>query len=382
MKEIGAAREEQPLPQEASDLGSGLRWLPPLLKNKGQNPSQRAAGAVAALFDGSCQCEKSPNVAEEMHLVHTNQTIHSIASEFIFQAFSTIPEIQRLLFTFFLLLYLTIIFGNVSIIWVVCTDESLHTPMYFFLGNLSFLEICYTTVVVPQMLASVFDVHRTILFANCGIQMFLFVALGSTDCFLLAVMAYDRYVAICHPLRYTLIITWKVCVWLVVGSVLLALALALELTVLIFTLPFCGQQPQINHFLCDVPPVLRLACADTHLHQTVLFSVGVMVLTIPFLLICISYVYIVVAILQIRSKSGRHQAFSTCSSHLTVVILQYGCCSLVYLRPRSSSSEDEDRKLALIYTFVTPLLNPLIYSLRNKDVKQALKKVMKKTTIC
>ncbi|XP_062974452.1 olfactory receptor 10Q1-like [Elgaria multicarinata webbii] len=315
-----------------------------------------------------------------MSLAFTNQTNQSIAYEFIFQPFSTIPEIQHLLFTFFLLLYLTILFGNFSIIWVVCTDRSLHIPMYFFLGNLSFLEICYTTVVVPQLLASVLDISRTIPFANCGMQMFFFLALGGTDCFLLAVMAYDRYVAICHPLRYTLIMTWQICTWLVVGALSIGIVLSLELTVLIFTLPFCGHQPQINHFLCDVPPVLRLACADTHLHQTAVFGVGVMVLTIPFLLICISYVYIVAAILRIRSTSGRHQAFSTCSSHLTVVILQYGCCSLVYLRPKSSSSEDEDRQLALIYTFVTPLLNPLIYSLRNKDVKQALKKAMRRTT--
>ncbi|XP_053108033.1 olfactory receptor 10Q1-like [Hemicordylus capensis] len=311
-----------------------------------------------------------------MYLALANQTNRSTASEFIFRAFSIVPEIQHLLFTFFLLLYLSIIFGNVSIIWVACTDHSLRTPMYFFLGNLSGLEICYTTVVVPQMLASVLDAHRTIPFANCGIQMFFFLALGGTDCFLLAVMAYDRYVAICHPLRYPLIMTWKVCTWLVIGSLIVGLVLSLELTVLIFTLPFCGHQPQINHFLCDVPPVLRLACADTHLHQTVLFSVGVMVLTIPFLLICISYVYIVAAILRISSTSGRQQAFSTCSSHLTVVFIQYGCCSLVYLRPKSDSSEDEDRQLALIYTFVTPLLNPLIYSLRNKDVKQALKKAI------
>ncbi|XP_015265010.1 PREDICTED: olfactory receptor 10Q1-like [Gekko japonicus] len=314
-----------------------------------------------------------------MHLSHTNQTNQSIASEFIFQAFSSIPEIQHLLFTFFLLLYFTIILGNVSIIWVICSDQSLHTPMYFFLGNLSFLEICYTTVVVPQMLASVLDVHRTIPIINCALQMFFFTTLGSTDCFMLAVMAYDRYVAICHPLRYILIMTWKMCARLVVGCLVLSFVLCLELTLMIFTLPFCGHQPQINHFLCDVPPVLRLACADTHIHQNVLYSVGIMVLAVPFLLISISYIYIVAALLRIRSTFGRHQAFSTCSSHLTVVILQYGCCSLVYLRPKSSSSEEEDRQLALIYTFITPLLNPLIYSLRNKDVKQALKKAMRRT---
>ncbi|XP_032997194.1 olfactory receptor 10Q1-like [Lacerta agilis] len=312
-----------------------------------------------------------------MYLALANQSNQSIAYEFIFRAFSTIPEIQRLLFAFFLLLYLTILFGNVSIIWVACTDHSLRVPMYFFLGNLSFLEICYSTVTVPQLLSSILDAHRPIPFANCGIQMFFFLALGGMDCFMLAVMAYDRYVAICHPLRYSLIMTWQVCTWLVIGSLMLGIVVSLELTVLIFTLPFCGHQPEINHFLCDVPPVLRLACADTRVHQTVLYSVAVTVLTIPFIIICISYIYIVTAILRIRSTTGRQQAFSTCSSHLTVVIIQYGCCSLVYLRPKTDSSEDDDRHLALIYTFVTPLLNPLIYSLRNKDVKQALKKVIR-----
>ncbi|KAM6459346.1 olfactory receptor 10Q1-like [Liasis olivaceus] len=313
-----------------------------------------------------------------MSLAVTNWGNQSMAHEFIFQPFSTVPEIQHLLFAFFLLLYLFILFSNICILWVICTVHSLHTPMYFFLANLSFLEICYTTVVVPQMLASISDFHRTIPLVNCGIQMFFFITLGSTDCFLLAVMAYDRYVAICHPLRYTLIMTWRVCIWLVIGSLTLAVVLCLELTVLIFSLPFCGYQPKINHFLCDVPPVLQLACADTHLHQIVLYGVSIMVLTIPFLLICISYVYIVAAILRIKSSSGRQQAFSTCSSHLTVVILQYGCCSLVYMHPKSSTSEDEDKKLALIYTFVTPLLNPLIYTLRNKDIKQALKEFMKR----
>ncbi|XP_070603003.1 olfactory receptor 10Q1-like [Erythrolamprus reginae] len=315
---------------------------------------------------------------DEMYLTITNWENQSMAHEFIFQAFSTIPEIQHLIFTFFLLLYLTILFGNSSVLWVICTVRSLHTPMYFFLASLSCLEICYTTVVIPQMLASISDLHRTIPLVNCAIQMFFFTILGGTDCFMLAVMAYDRYVAICHPLRYTLIMTGQVCIWLVIGSLILSVVLCLQLTALIFNLPFCGYQPKINHFLCDVPPVLKLACADTHLHQTALYGVGIMVLTIPFLLICISYVYIVAAILCIKITSGRHQVFSTCSSHLTVVILQYGVCSLVYLRPKSSASEDDDRKLALVYTFVTPLLNPLIYTLRNKDIKQALIMVVKK----
>ncbi|XP_021074479.1 olfactory receptor 10Q1-like [Mus pahari] len=294
-------------------------------------------------------------------------------TEFVFRVFTTVPEFQALLFLLFLLLYLMILCGNTAIIWVVCTHSALHTPMYFFLSSLSVLEICYTTDVVPLMLSNVFGAQRPISLAGCGTQMFFFVTLGSTDCFLLAVMAYDRYVAICHPLHYSLIMTQKLCIQMVMGSLSLALFLSLQLTALIFTLPFCGHDREINHFLCDVPPVLRLACADIHVHQAVLYVVGILVLTVPFLLICISYVFIASTILRMRSAEGRQRAFSTCSSHLTVVLLQYGCCSLVYLRPRSSTSEDEDRQIALVYTFVTPLLNPLIYTLRNKDVKGALK---------
>uniref|UniRef100_A0A8D1BRK6 Olfactory receptor n=1 Tax=Sus scrofa TaxID=9823 RepID=A0A8D1BRK6_PIG len=293
--------------------------------------------------------------------------------EFVFRAFTTVPEFQALLFLLFLLLYLMILAGNTAIVWAVCTHSSLRTPMYFFLSNLSFLEICYTSVVVPLMLSNIWGSQKPIPLAGCGAQMFFFVTLGSTDCFLLAVMAYDRYVAICHPLRYTVIMTQKLCIQMVAGALGLALFLSLQLTSLIFTLPFCGHLREINHFLCDVPPVLRLACADIHVHQAVLYVVGILVLTVPFLLICVSYAFITSAILRIRSGEGRRRAFSTCSSHLTVVLLQYGCCSLVYLRPRSSTSEDEDRQIALVYTFVTPLLNPLIYTLRNKDVKDALR---------
>ncbi|XP_051823192.1 olfactory receptor 10Q1 [Antechinus flavipes] len=305
------------------------------------------------------------------NFIYLNQ---SGPTEFVFRMFTSSPRIQALLFLLFFLLYMMILCGNTAIIWVVCTHTSLRTPMYFFLSNLSFLEICYTTTVVPLMLSNIFGAQKPIPLAGCGAQMFFFVTLGSTDCFLLAVMAYDRYVAICHPLHYSLIMTQKLCTQMVVGSLGLALFLSLQLTALIFTLPFCGHHREINHFLCDVPPVLRLACADTKIHQAVLYVVGILVLTVPFLLICISYVFITTTILRIRSAEGRRRAFSTCSSHLTVVLLQYGCCSLVYLRPRSSTSEDEDRQIALVYTFVTPLLNPLIYTLRNKDVKGALKK--------
>ncbi|XP_010985391.2 olfactory receptor 10Q1 [Camelus dromedarius] len=291
-------------------------------------------------------------------------------TEFVFRVFTTVPELQALLFLLFLLLYLMILCGNTAIIWAVRAHSSLRTPMYFFLSNLSFLEICYTSVVVPLMLSNILGAQKPIPLAGCGAQMFFFVTLGSTDCFLLAVMAYDRYVAIRHPLHYALIMTQKLCVQMVVCALGLALFLSLQLTSLIFTLPFCGHRREINHFLSDVPPGLRLACADTRVHQAVLYVVGILVLTVPFLLICVS------AILRIRSAEGRRRAFSTCSSHLAVVLLQYGFCALVCLRPQSSSSVDEDRQFALVYTFITPLLNPLIYTLRNKDVKGALRKAI------
>ncbi|EPQ19258.1 Olfactory receptor 10Q1 [Myotis brandtii] len=297
-------------------------------------------------------------------------------TEFVFRVFTAVPEFQALLFVLFLLLYLMILCGNTAIIWAVCTHSSLRTPMYFFLSNLSFIEISYTTVVVPLMLSNIFGARKPISLAGCGAQMFFFLTLGGADCFLLAIMAYDRYVAICHPLHYTLIMTQKLCIQMVCCAVGLALYLSLQLTSLIFTLPFCGHLREINHFLCDVPPVLRLACADIRVHQAVLYVVSILVLTVPFILISVSYVFITMAILRIRSAEGRRRAFSTCSSHLTVVLLQYGFCALVYLRPQSSSSVDEDRQFALIYTFVTPLLNPLIYTLRNKDVKVALKKAI------
>uniref|UniRef100_A0A8C3XNI5 Olfactory receptor n=1 Tax=Chelydra serpentina TaxID=8475 RepID=A0A8C3XNI5_CHESE len=292
--------------------------------------------------------------------------------QFHFQSFSSLPEMQLLIFLAFLLMYLLSLCGNATVALTVCTDRSLHTPMYFFLANLAVLEIFYSSVIAPLALANLLSERKaTISLTGCGTQMFFFVFLGSADCILLAVMAYDRYVAICHPLRYTLIMNWTVCACLVSGLLVLGFLLALQWTILLFHLPFCGTN-EINHFYCDVLPVLRLACADTQIHQATVFVVSVIVLTIPFLLICISYVFIVAAILKIRSATGRHRAFSTCFSHLTVVLLQYGCCSFIYLRPSSSYSLEQGRAVSVVYTFVTPLLNPLIYSMRNKELKDAL----------
>ncbi|XP_027716057.1 olfactory receptor 10Q1-like [Vombatus ursinus] len=299
-------------------------------------------------------------------------------TEFVFRLLTASPKIQALLFCFFLLLYIMILFSNTAIIWATYTHTSLRTPMYFFLSSLSFVEICYTTTLVPLMLSNIIKARKPIPLAGCATQMSFFGTLGSTDCFLLALMAYDRYVAICHPLQYTLIMTPQLCTQMVAGSLGLALFLSLPLTLLVFNLPFCGHLLEINHFFCEVPPVLHLACADTRVPQAVLYVISMIVLTAPFLLICVSYVFITITILHIPSAEGRQRAFSTCSSHLTVVLLQYGCGSLVYFRPPSTTPADEDWHLALVYTFVTPLLNPIIYTLRNKDVKNALKKAISK----
>ncbi|KAM9221594.1 olfactory receptor 10V1-like [Dugong dugon] len=292
---------------------------------------------------------------------------------FYFRPFSKLPEVQMLIFVACLIMYLVSISGNFSISLIIWLHHSLHTPMYFFLGNLAVLEICYSSTIAPLTLASILSPERTIIsLPGCGAQMFFFIFLGSADCILLAIMAYDRFVAICHPLHYTRIMSWQLCVQLALGSLLLGFMLAMQLTVLIFRLPFCRSK-EISLFYCDVLPVMRLACADTGVHEATLFVVSITVLTVPFLLITLSYVFIVAAILKIRSAEGRHKAFSTCSSHLTVVLLQYGCGSLIYLCPSSSYSPERGQIVSVVYTFITPVLNPLIYSMRNRELKDALK---------
>ncbi|XP_037374197.1 olfactory receptor 10V1-like [Talpa occidentalis] len=295
---------------------------------------------------------------------------------FHFRPFSKLPEVQMLIFVTFLIMYLFSISGNFSISLIIWFNRSLHTPMYFFLANLAALEICYSSTIALLTLASILSVERNLIsLPGCGTQMFFFIFLGSTDCILLAVMAYDRFVAICHPLHYTLMMSWRLCAQLSLGSLVLGFILAMQLTVLIFQLPFCSSK-EISLFYCDVLPVMRLACADTRVHEATLFVVSVIVLTIPFLLITLSYVFIVTAILKMRSAEGRRKAFSTCSSHLTVVLLQYGCGSLIYLCPSSSYSPDRGQVVSVVYTFITPVLNPLIYSMRNRELKDALKRTM------
>nr|XP_019609614.1 PREDICTED: olfactory receptor 10V1 [Rhinolophus sinicus] len=298
--------------------------------------------------------------------------------QFFFRPFSADPKVQVVIFVAFLVMYLTSLSGNATIAVTVQINNSLHTPMYFFLANLAVLEIFYTSAIAPLALANLLSMGKTpVSVTGCGTQMFFFVFLGGADCVLLAVMAYDRFIAIRYPLRYTVIMSWPLCVQLMAGSLALGFLLSLPLTILIFHLPFCNNN-EIYHFYCDMPAVMRLARADTHVHRTVLYVISFIALSVPLSLISISYVFIVGAVVRIRSAPGRHRAFSTCSSHILAVLLQYGCTSFIYLSPSSSYSPEMGRVVSVVYTFVTPILNPLIYSMRNKELKDALRKALRK----
>ncbi|XP_052655776.1 uncharacterized protein LOC128147345 [Harpia harpyja] len=308
---------------------------------------------------------------------NNNQTL---ATDFIFLGFSSLAELQKLLLVVFLPLYLVTLSMNTTIMIIIWADRSLHTPMYFFLCVLSFSETCYTFVIVPRMLVDLIAERKTISFLGCAVQMYFFLFLGCSHSFLLAAMGYDRCVAICHPLHYNRIMTWRVCAQLVVASALSGFLVAQVVTPLIFCLPFHTSR-KLNHFFCDISPVLQVAFTHTNLSEAIIFTLGISVLTIPLMLILISYLSVVLAILQIPSAAGRHKAFSTCSAHLIVVIVHYGCASFIYLRPDSSYSSDQDALISATYTILTPLLNPMIYSLRNKDVKMALQKAIRKNTL-
>ncbi|XP_006902362.1 PREDICTED: olfactory receptor 10AG1-like [Elephantulus edwardii] len=300
--------------------------------------------------------------------------------EFILLGFSDIPELQRFLFWIFLIMYMIILLGNSLIIIVTKVDSCLQTPMYFFLRNFSTLEICYVSVTVPRLLADLCRQNRNISFLACATQMFFFLVLGATECFILTAMSYDRYVAICNPLLYPLIMNTRLCMQLAIGCWLSAVPLELGFTYLIFSQHFCGPN-QLDHFFCDVPPVLKLACGNTFMIEMLLYVVAFIVATVPFMLILGSYVKIISTILKLPSATGRAKAFSTCSSHLMVVGLFFGSAILTYMRPKSSHSVGVDRLVSLFYTIVTPMFNPMIYCLRNKDVMVALKKFFTKLIV-
>ncbi|XP_058415205.1 olfactory receptor 10C1-like [Diceros bicornis minor] len=305
---------------------------------------------------------------------HTKSGNHSLCTKFTFVAFSSLAEFQPVLFIVFLIIYLFTLGGNLIIICLIWVTPYLHTPMYFFLVNLSFLEMCYITSVVPQVLVHLLTETKTMSVGGCAAQMYVFTILGLTECCLLAAMAYDRFVAICYPLHYTLLMGPRVCLKLAAASWTTGVVVESAQTTWIFTLPFCGAG-KIQHFFCDIMPIVKLACADTSHNEIVIFVVSVLFIMSPFFLILWSYVHILVAILRIPSAAGRRKAFSTCSSHILVVSLLYGTVLFSYLQPKTAHTPEKDKATALIYTVVTPSLNPVIYTLRNKEVKEAFQRV-------
>lgn len=298
----------------------------------------------------------------------------TVIREFILLGLSSDPNMQIMLFVIFLIMYLIILVANSLIILVTVTDSTLQTPMYFLLTNLSILDILYSSSVIPRMLIDLLVVNNTILFADCIAQMYISLSLGETECILLAIMAYDRYIAICFPLHYAAVVHRTLCIKIAIGMWISGFLLSISHVVLTWNVDLCGNNV-INHYVCEVPEILALGCGNVNIVEFVIFIVGVIILIVPICSIIIIYVKIINAIFKISSSTGRKKAFSTCGSHILVVTLFYGSAMVTYMKPRSQSSPDTDKLYAIFYLIVAPMLNPLIYTLRNKEVKSALKKV-------
>ncbi|XP_074838667.1 olfactory receptor 10A4-like [Carettochelys insculpta] len=312
------------------------------------------------------------------HSVRAHNGNETISDVLILEGFSYLNKLQILLFLVLLVIYLATLMGNLLVILLIMLNPSLQTPMYFFLVNLSFLEICFTTSMVPQLLIHLLVEEKIISIAACAAQMYFINIMGLTECCLLAVMAYDRYVAICHPLHYTTIMSCQVCALLAGASWFIGISVELAHTTWIFSFGLCGSN-RIHHFFCDAPPILKMACADTSQINILVFIVAVLFIFSPFLFILLSYICIISTILKLPSREGRHKVFSTCSSHLMVVILFYGTAIISYVVPKSGSTTENDLLISLLNTIVPPVLNPIIYTLRNKEVKGALRNTLKKS---
>ncbi|XP_069460686.1 olfactory receptor 5AP2-like [Ambystoma mexicanum] len=298
-------------------------------------------------------------------------------TNFILLGFTDDPHLKLLLFLVFLAVYIITLVGNVGMIILIRIVPCLHTPMYFFLRNLSFVDTCYSSAISPQLLLNFIMPIPSISFSGCAAQMYFSVALGSTECVLLAAMAIDRYVAICNPLLYSVIMNLKGCAQLVGVSYLIGFLHSTIYVASVFQLPFCKSN-RISHFFCDIPPLLKLSCTDTRFVEVLLFVFAGSLTMSCLLAIVVSYLFILSTILKISSVTGRKKTFSTCASHLTAVTMFYGTVLFMYLRPSSSYSMDQDRVVSLFYTIVIPMLNPLIYSVRNREVKEALQKQIEK----
>nr|XP_011756562.1 olfactory receptor 2G3-like [Macaca nemestrina] len=297
--------------------------------------------------------------------------------DFILLGFSDQPQLEVILFVVVLISYLLTLVGNTAIIVISCLDSKLHTPMYFFLTNLSFLDLCFTTSIVPQLLWNLKGPVKTITPTGCAIQLYVSLSLGSTECVLLTVMAFDRYVAVCRPLNYTTVMAPSLCkalagiAWLSgVGNTLIQGTITLRL-------PRCGNR-HLHHFLCEVPAMIKLACVDIHANEVQLFVATLVLLLLPMALILVSYGFIVQAVINTKSVKAWRKALGTCGSHLLVVSLFFGPSSAIYIQPKRSYGRSQGKFLTLFYTVVTPTLNPLIYTLRNKDVRGALRRLLRR----
>ncbi|XP_042638637.1 olfactory receptor 9I1 [Orycteropus afer afer] len=294
---------------------------------------------------------------------------------FILMGFTNNPKLKIPFFMVFLSFYLVTLLGNVGMVILIQVNVQLHTPMYFFLSHLSILDACYTSVITPQILTTLATGKTAISYGQCTTQFFFFTVCAATECFLLAVMAFDRYIAISNPLLYTVVMNPRLCWSLVAGAYICGMSGAILRTTCTFTLSFCDDN-QINFFFCDLPPLLKLSCSDTTHTEIVIVFFGNFVILINALVILISYLLIIKAIMSMKSSGGRAKTFSTCISHLTAVGIFFGTLMFMYLWTGSGKSLEEDKVVSVFYTVVIPMLNPLIYSLRNKDVKVAFKKII------
>ncbi|XP_043829004.1 olfactory receptor 5F1-like [Dromiciops gliroides] len=305
---------------------------------------------------------------------------YTIVTEFILLGLTDSPELQVLLFVLFLMIYSLTMMGNAGMITLIMIDSQLHTPMYFFLTNLSLADIFYSSTITPKVLADLLSERKAISFTGCFLQLYVFIALGTTECILFGLMAYDRYVAICNPLLYPVIMSRTVCLKMSMGAFTAGFLNSIIHTTYISSLSFCGSNV-IHHFFCDSPPILKLYCSDTQMNETIIFICAGINMIGTLLIILTSYIYILFSILRLHSVEGRHKAFSTCASHITAIVIFYGTEIATYLCPSSSYSPTQGKVLSVFYTVIIPMLNPLIYSLRNEEVKRALKNAITRKRI-
>nr|XP_055162068.1 olfactory receptor 145-like [Nyctereutes procyonoides] len=299
----------------------------------------------------------------------------SLVTEFILVGLTDLPDLQLLLFCLFLLMYVVTVLGNLGLITLIGLNSHLHSPMYFFLFNLSFVDFCYSSVFTPKMLTNFISKKNMISYRGCMTQLYFFCFFGISECYVLTSMAYDRYVAICNPLLYNVVMSPKVCSLLMLGSYLMAFSGAMAHTGCMLRLTFCDANT-INHYFCDILPLLQLSCTSTYVNELVVFIVVGVNIIVPTVTIFVSYGFILSSTLRISSTEGRSKAFSTCSSHIIAVSLFFGSGAFMYLKPSSAGSMDEGKISSLFYTNVVPLMNPFIYSLRNKDVKCSVRKTL------